>query len=459
MNQENEYFNEDFQHGYETGVENVEKSTYEAYLGSHTNFEWLEKRIDEKREEVAKINTDIEAAISKRQTSFEKLQTYLMGISTHNQKVVYLKDVIAANLQRIEKLEARIADQSTPYSLFAGILYLLAGIAFVTGDLIISHEIVAYALNIRDNYEAWAFAIGLAMLSVLLKPAYERLVEQPYLREYSAKTKRIYGIFQGFLMVFAIGTMIVLGWFRYEAYKTDKLKDGINKQIKAMQLESQPLDPTMAQPANNQALVQKIDEQLKAYNKLNIDLVSSPWAMLSFVLSGVLFAVAGAICLGIAFPIVQTYWYKWLQAGPMIKKIRKRNEKVYPELRVAEQELAEQIVQKNIVENDLSLLPNLDELREEKKALQKDIMSLLESSKLADADRRINTFNDGYAKGQTNRTEMTDDEYEDYRSSTVRQMRNVQDDKVERSPKVYRNNGLRPHQALRKAITNDFNQN
>ena len=66
--------------------------------------------------------------------------------------------------------------------MLAGIIYLAAGITFIFGDLIISHEIVAYALNIRDNYEAWAFAIGLAMLSVLLKPAYDRLVEQPFIR-------------------------------------------------------------------------------------------------------------------------------------------------------------------------------------------------------------------------------------------------------------------------------------
>ncbi|MFB0908463.1 MAG: hypothetical protein QMB03_09350, partial [Spirosomataceae bacterium] len=187
------------------------------------------------------------------------------------------------------------------------ILYLLAGVAFVAGDLIISHEIVAYALNIRNNVEAWLFAIGLASLSILLKPAYERLVEQPYLNDYHEKTTRIYGYFQTFLVVFAMGTMVVLGWFRYEAYKTDKLKDGINKQIQALQLESQPIDPS--QPVDNQALILKMDEKLQAFDSLNMTLVNSTWALLSFVLSGVLFAVAGAICLGIAFPILHTFWY------------------------------------------------------------------------------------------------------------------------------------------------------
>ena len=89
------------------------------------------------------------------------------------------------------------------YSLFSGLIYLLAGISFVAGDLIISHEIVAYALNIRNNFEAWAFAVGLAMVSVLLKPAYERLIENPYTENPSVRSKRIYAWFKGVTVVFA----------------------------------------------------------------------------------------------------------------------------------------------------------------------------------------------------------------------------------------------------------------
>lgn len=304
MEKENENnYNTDFQHGYITGVENVDKATYESFLSSHVSYEWLQGRIDDKREELTQIDAAIAENRDKRKASYDKLQEHLMGVDTQTQHIGYIKKDIDANTEKIALLEQKHKKYESPYSLFAGILYLLAGAAFVSGDLIISHEIVAYALNIRNNFEAWAFAIGLAMLSILLKPAYERLVEHPYLHNYNEKTKKVYGVFQGFLLVFSIGTMLVLGWFRYEAYKTDKLKEGINKQIKAMQLNSTPLDPTAAQPTDNQALIQKMDEQLKAYDKLNIDLVNSPWALMSFVLSGILFAIAGAICLGIALPV------------------------------------------------------------------------------------------------------------------------------------------------------------
>ncbi|PLK46054.1 hypothetical protein [Emticicia sp. TH156] len=460
MEKENEnYYNTDFQHGYITGVENVDKATYESYLSSHVSFEWLQGRINDKREELTRIDHAIAENRDKRKASFDKLQEHLQAIDTQTQHIGYINKDIDANHAKIASIEVKHKKSESPYSLFAGILYLLAGVAFVSGDLIISHEIVAYALNIRNNFEAWAFAIGLAMLSVLLKPAYERLVEHPYLHNYNEKTKKVYGVFQGFLLVFSIGTMLVLGWFRYEAYKTDKLKEGINKQIKAMQLNSTPLDPSAVQPANNQALIQKMDEQLKAYDKLNIDLVNSPWALMSFVLSGILFAIAGAICLGIALPVMHAYWYRWLQSGPAIRRLRKQNVKLTDTLKEAEKALAAQIAQKNVLENDLITLPEVAELKEEKKAVLAEIDSMLEHAKLADQDRRINSFNDGVAKGTANRSEMTDDEYEEFRSSSVRQMRNAQDSKSDAGPKVYRNNGLRPHQALRKVITEQFNQN
>ena len=394
----------------------------------------------------------------KQKTFFDKLQEHIMGVNTQARNAGFVQQQIDDNSLTIKRLEGKRNRNESPYSLLAGILYLFAGVAFITGDLIISHEIVAYALNIRDNYEAWAFAVGLAMLSVLLKPAYDRLVEQPYLTEYSPKTKKTYAVFQVFLLVFSVATMFILGWFRYEAYKTDKLKESINKQIKAMQ-NSQSIDPNVAQTSDNQAIIQKMDEQLKLYNKLNVDLVNSPWALLSFVLSGILFAIAGAICLGISFPIMQAYWYNWLQASPAIRRMKKRNLNLIEALKLAEGEVAQQIIQKNILENDLALLPNLVELKAERKEILAEIADLLERSRIADQDRRINTFDDGLEKGKANRGEMTDDEYEEFRSTSVRQMRNAQDITTDAAPKVYRSNGLRPHQALRKVITEQFNQN
>jgi hypothetical protein len=452
-----EYQNEDFQHGFRSGTEDMDKETYEGFLDSQVNYEYFQERIMDKKEEISEINEQVTTVTSEKKELFRELQEHTAQVNSLQSKKNHTAKEVGQINGKIEVVGAKKAAHKTPYALLAGVLYLLAGIAFVAGDLIISHEIVAYALNIRNNVEAWAFAVGLASLSILLKPAYERLVEQPYLNDYNAKTKRIYGYFQTFLVVFAVGTMVVLGWFRYEAYKTDKLKDGINKQIQALQLDSQPIDPT--QPVDNQALIFKMDEKLQAFDNLNMTLVNSTWALLSFVLSGVLFAIAGAICLGIAFPILHTFWYRWLQAEPAINRLTKRRKKLESKEADVDTDLFEAQKQQVIAQNAIDILPDLAELKSRKIELRAAIEELLNKSRKYDIDRRIYTYSDGYETGKTSRSGMTPEEFAAYKQSQLRTIKEAKDDTPDRAPKVYRQNGLRPHQALRKAITDGFREN
>jgi hypothetical protein len=452
-----EYQNEDFQHGFRSGAEDTDKETYEGFLDSQVNYAYFQERISDKKQEILEINEQVASVTEDKKGLFADFQEHTAQVNLLQGKKGHVAKERQVVSGRLEVVETKKAAHKTPYALLAGILYLLAGVAFVAGDLIISHEIVAYALNIRNDVEAWLFAVGLASLSIVLKPAYERLVEQPYLNDYNEKTKRIYGYFQTFLVTFAVGTMIVLGWFRYEAYKTDKLKDGINKQIQALQLESQPIDPT--QPVDNQALIIKMDEKLQAFDNLNMALVNSTWALLSFVLSGVLFAVAGAICLGVAFPILHTFWYRWLQASPAIKRLKSQQNKLNKNEAEIEAELIKARKRQAVAQNVLELLPDLAELKSRISELRTAIDDLLNKSRKYDIDRRIYTYSDGYDMGRTSRQDMTDEEFAAYRKSQLRTIKEAEDDAPNHSPKVYRQNELRPHQALRTAITNRFREN
>lgn len=449
--------NEDYEKGFTNGLENIEKSNYEGLLSSEVSLNWHKDRLSEKQDNLNNIQAELKRTQADSVLLFNKIQ--------ENQKVFNEKQDLVEGLnkkneiaqQKIEDWEKDKKEKRSPYAFLAGFIYLLAGAAFIAGDLIISHEIVAYALNIRNNFEAWAFAIGLASLSILLKPAYERLVEQPYLTNYNEKTKKIYGYFQTGLLVICIGTLTVLGWFRYEAYRTDKLKEGINREIKSLQLEATPIDPTQA--VNNSELVKKIDEKLKAYQQLNIELVNSNWALLSFILSGVLFAIAGAICLGIAFPILQSYWQRWFEANASIRALKKqirKNEKILPELKKDWFDVQSKLDAQN---HEFNLLPNLEELKSEKLTIQQEIVEIQDKILLLIESARISNYNDGYQSGNMDRTNMTDDEFEEYRKRNIEKLKSGFGAQSEKSPKVYRNNGLRPHQALRKAITDGINEN
>jgi len=461
MDEQNPNQNNDYQHGYVSGIEGLDREAYESYVSSNVNHDWVLDRLNQKKEELSSLRTKHQETIQKHKVSYDKLQDQAMGVNNNVKRIGDLEENVRQIDSQSEELRQKRADKGPDYSLIAGLIFLAAGISFIAGDLIISHEIVAYALNIRNPNEAWAFAIGLAMLSVLLKPAYDRLVEEPYHNSDSPKGKSTYAKFKLILSIFAIITLIVLGWFRYEAYRTDKLKEAINKSVKGLQLNA--VDPLTGAPINSPELTNKIEAALRNSDQLNLDLVNSPWALLSFVLSGVLFAIAGAVSLGMALPVLQGFWYRWLQIDPKLWRLKRRKRKISKQLEAMHFTLSKQLAEKNILENDLSVLPAFEELKKEESALREEISSLEQERRQAMTDTRVYSFGDGYAHGKVSRDVMNEEEYDSWRNShlTVSNLalRAKSNSTTDRAVPRTKSTGMRPHQAIRKAITDRFDDN
>jgi hypothetical protein len=453
--------NPDFQHGYTSGMEGVNRETYEGYLSSQVSTDWLTERIGERRTDLATTERQLTEATEANRTAYAELQTHALQVERLDKQVKQREaDRQALEADR-DSLRARRTKASPDYSLLAGLLFLVAGISFLAGDLIISHEIVAYALNIRNTNEAWAFAVGLAMVSILLKPAYDRLIEKPY-QENPEQNRTKYERFKIVLALFSILTLAVLGWFRYEAYRTDQLKAAINKSVRQLQLNT---DPMAATQTLSPATLSKIEKQLGESSELNLALVNSPWALLSFVLSGILFALAGAVCLGIALPVLSAFWFRWLQADIKLWKLRRRIKRVDKALAPLEAQLTEQRTRQNVLQHNLDLLPVLDELRGQRRTTTAELNELLAELKLAQTDSRISNFNDGYGQGEASRTVLSDDEQRQLRKerlslqagnrlngSRVNGMAGTPSDKGQNG----KPQGLRPYQSVRKFLSDEL---
>ena len=452
--------NPDFQHGYTSGVEGVSRETYEGYLSSQINTDWISERIQEKRTELTNIDRQLIEATDANRTAYADLQNYALQVERLDKQVNQKEAARQALETDRNNLRERRTKAAPDYSLLAGLLFLVAGISFLAGDLIISHEIVAYALNIRNTNEAWAFAVGLAMVSILLKPAYDRLIEKPY-QENPEKNHTRYERFKIALAVFSVLTLAVLGWFRYEAYRTDQLKAAINKSVRQLQLST---DPTVATQTLSPATMSQIEKQLSESSELNLALVNSPWALLSFVLSGILFALAGAVCLGIALPVLSSFWFRWLQADIKLWKLRRRLKRLDKEIAPLDAQLAEQRTQQNVLQHNLDLLPNLNELKEERQAINADLNELLAELKLAQTDSRISNFNDGYGQGEATLSNLSDDEQQQLR----KEMLSLHNSNRSRSSETRlngtspekatngKNQNLRPYQTIRKFLSDEL---
>ena len=183
--------------------------------------------------------------------------------------------------------------------------------------------------------------------------------------------------------------------------------------------------------------------------------------MASFVLSGVLFALAGAICLGIAFPVLQCYWQRWLQIDPKLKRLRKEKKRLTTDLQAIEIEMAVQIVQKNILENDLRLLPTLASLQSQKETFVEEIEAIENETRLAETDSRIGAFNDGFGKGSMVREVINEDEVNQFMRDNyfdVNTLAHKAKSSLGDKAIFPKRPNLRPHQQLRKLISEDFSE-
>src|SRR5690606_36389921 len=144
-----------------------------------------------------------------------------------------------------------------------------------------------------------------------------------------------------------------------------------------------------------------------AYNK---ELVTSPWALASFVLSGVLFAIAGAICFGIAFPILSSYWKRWFWHNPSINRSRRRIKKLKKQMVQIETPRFEHAATLEHYQKGLELLPDLDSLKLEAQKINEQILSITEKIRLARESARISSYATGYDYGEKQGKDLANDD-------------------------------------------------
>lgn len=379
---------DNYQSGFWNGYFGLSKDTLETYLAEKGHH-------DKIFEQLIYQEALLQETLQKIALHKQKYQEIFSELTQINHQLNYQITLRERRSKELAETEKQIHNYKTERenlrnnnSFLGGLLFLLAAIVFMTGDLIISHEIVAYALNIKNNTEAWSFAVGLAMVSVLLKPAYDRLIEYPYLEDKTLRSKRIYVIFKILVVIFTITTLCILGYFRYEAYRTDHLKNNINATILTLQEDDS---------FQNMALVEELSRKTE---KLSMDLVQNPSGMWAFVLSGVMFAIAGAICLGIAFPILVAYIRIWLQIPIKLRKLQEIRESQLHSVEELEHIISEQSAIAEAKKNQLNALGNIEELQKQKQEIAESILKLKKDLHTSRIELHIQELNLGYEKGQ-----------------------------------------------------------
>ena len=254
-------------------------------------------------------------------------------------------------------------------SILYGLLYSLAGLVFIAGDVVMSREVVATAMKLRGDIEPWIFAFGIAFIAVLLKPAYDRIIEHRFWSQHT----RLFNVVISFASVLALVTLGLLGAFRSQAHE---------QQTQISRLQSQL---SYADPED----VSAIEGELRS---LQSSLSDSPFGYWSFILVSLLFAIAGAICLGIGLRHLRDYYHGHF----LPRRRRKRREAEASDLKETLDTLFQRIHETESklrrIETRIRLSVSVESLREDIRYLELEIRDSLTQRESLEKERMDATY-------------------------------------------------------------------
>ncbi|RYY50602.1 MAG: hypothetical protein EOO06_03340 [Chitinophagaceae bacterium] len=255
---------------------------FESFVEAYHRNEWRQQQVAALRLEIDQLKSEQAKARAERAVVERELIGRRKEWKRHDLRLGQLRRV--EDYWREKLAEARAHREQWrnnvhDYNLPGAFLLLVFGFLFLAADYALCLNIVADGLKVGMNGtepgpQAHLFALALCGLGMLLKPAYDRLVEKPY-QEGEGRQRFAWVILA--LAGSVLILLLLLGVLREEL-------------ISALSDSSSNVDPN--------AITLDAPEPSAA-----APFALSGWACAGIVLSTMLFALAGAVSLGICLPV------------------------------------------------------------------------------------------------------------------------------------------------------------
>jgi hypothetical protein len=430
-----------YSHGFTNGVYRVEpgKDTFEKFLEYCNRVDRIKELRILNEKAIAETELKLTVANAANASSTNMLIEKENSAEHVSRSLTEFEQSKGKKDQQEKELIVQAKETVTEYSWVPAIFYFAAGIIFITADISITHQITAYGFNMA-GWQGWIFAIGLAFTAFLIKPAIDRMLEKPF-QAAGLKLKMSYKIVLFSITAIGLVMLFFLGRFRSDSEIASTKMQRLNEQMNVVDVDS----------PRSKALQEE-------YDKIQKDLDENPMGKTGLIMSGMLFAVGGAICLSIAFgalkQLINRYWILPVRIGQVKKEI-KGLDKQLNALRSehtaikSDQEKARQSIQTN----DHSLL------REELKILIVERSALITSFYEAQNEKERALYLDGRNKGDKYGIEG-DLLYKVHGNDHSALYLGKQDGKKENeSSTSVRPYTRRPFVKMRKMIADNFNKN
>lgn len=297
-----------YNHGFTSGVYKIEPEadTFHQFLKAAND---LDRISEEKRNNELQLQALRQQEISER-TAKQLNQEILMDSKNQLNRVLdeqaALLAIKAGKEKKQEDLHKRRESIEPEYSWFPALLYLVAGLVFITGEVYITHQLTGWGYAMK-GLEAWMFAAGLSCTAFLVKPLFDRLLEKVF-QQSGFQLKRIYTIVLIGIALTGLTMLYFMGSFRSEA--------------QAIQQELMADSGGDEMDDNDDTEVAK---QVEANKKLNDSFAGQA----GMILSSLIFAIGGALGLSIAINslvrLQNRYWLLPWRIQILRSHIRKLN--------------------------------------------------------------------------------------------------------------------------------------
>jgi len=372
-----------YSHGFTNGVYRVEpgKDHFEDFLQASNESD----KITELRKLNQKKLYETRETLNARQAAFDQLQEMHIDrgrtVEHITSKVEEIDEAVSGNKEKQQALLEQRKQTHAEYAWVPALLYLVAGIVFIVGDISITHQITSWGFDMK-GIEGWIFAVGLAFTAFLIKPVVDRLLEKPF-QKAGLQMKKVYRAVLLMITVLGIVMLFLLGKFRSESQVAATKLGDINYQMQSLS------DP------NSKEYVLLAEER----KKINEALTSNAVGEWGIILSGIIFAIGGALCMAIAFPslsqLINRYWILPFQITMVRRRIDRLN-KLRHELKDEMKQVRGDILK---AEHQLKGF-DFDQIKEEIAALEEQESRLLVNYYETQFNREKNLYLDGKNRGE-----------------------------------------------------------
>ncbi len=391
-----------YQQGIANGAVGVEPQPFSDFLQNFYNSQTQILAITQLQQVIKREETRQELANERYPVLMNEVQLAQSARDKVLVKQSHLQSILSRLTDRLQTIKDNLSvikqEYKTDYTLFAGIIFFAAALLFMLADFSIALSIVADGMAIGTKvvvqegqevleyeWSAYGFAAALSLLAIVLKPAYDRLIEKKFLRGAGSKT------FTWTILVSAVLVLVLLltlGIFRENEFA----KRAESEQALSTEAADPVQDPIITEDAASTPMLTQLGN-------------SDEWSFqdsagaVAIILSTALFAVAGAICLGISLPVLQKNFrigYNYSTQSFTRRRIFiVEKQKVGIDIRYKEAENLLSL-KREMLKQEVDILASVSGTQEKHNAL----LELYRGYYELRAGQERNLYEDGYSKGE-----------------------------------------------------------